>query len=49
MFTGSKDVVNVGLRQGKTYVKIHTPKVAAYYDNNEQLYLAPNLKMGTLT
>ncbi len=35
--------------KGKTYVKIHTPKVAAYYDNNEQLYLAPNLKMGTLT
>ncbi len=49
MFTGSKYVVNVGLRQGKTYVKIQTPKVAAYYENNEQLYLAPNLKMGTLT
>ncbi len=31
------------------YVKIHTPEVIAYHDNNEQLYLAPNLKMGTLT
>ncbi len=41
--------MNVGLLQGNTYVKIHTPKVAAYHDNNEQLYLAPNLKMGTLT
>ncbi len=49
MFYRLKDVVNVGLRQGKTYVKIHTPKVAAYYDNSEQLYPAPNLKMGTLT
>ncbi len=29
--------------------KIHAPKVAAYHDNNEQLYLAPNLKMCTLT
>ncbi len=27
----------------------HTPEVIAYHDNNEQLYLAPNLKMCTLT
>ncbi len=33
----------------QTYVKIHTPEVVAYHDNNEQLYLAPNLKMCTLT
>ncbi|KAF4103555.1 hypothetical protein G5714_016438 [Onychostoma macrolepis] len=38
-----KDVVNVGFWQGNTYVKIHTPEVVAYHDNNEQLYLAPNL------
>ncbi len=38
--------MNVGLRQGKTYVKIHAPKVAAYYDNNEQLYPGPKLKDG---
>ncbi len=44
-----KDVVNVGFWQGNTYVKIHTPEVVAYHDNNEQLYLAPNLNMGTLT
>ncbi len=44
-----KDVVNVGFWQGNTYVKIHTPEVIAYHDNNEQLYLAPNLKMGMLT
>ncbi len=41
--------MNVGFWQGNTYVKIHTPKVVAYHDNNEQLYLAPNLKMCTLT
>ncbi len=35
-----KDVVNVGFWQGNTYVKIHTPEVIAYHDNNEQLYLA---------
>ncbi len=28
--------------------KIHTPEVVAYHDNNEQLYLAPNLKICTL-
>ncbi len=39
----------MGFWQGNTYVKIHTPKVVAYHDNNEQLYLAPNLKMCTLT
>ncbi len=44
-----KDVVNVGFWQGNTYVKIHTPEVVAYHDNNEQLYLAPNLRMCTLT
>ncbi len=43
-----KDVVNVGFWQGNTYVKIHTPEVSAYHDNNEQLYLASNLKMCTL-
>ncbi len=46
---GYKDVVNVGFWQGNTYVKIHTPEVVAYHDSNEQLYLAPNLKMCTLT
>ncbi len=30
-----KDVVNVGFWQGNTYVKIHTPEVVAYHDNNE--------------
>ncbi len=40
-----KDVVNVRFWQGNAYVKIHTPEVIAYHDNNEQLYLAPNLKM----
>ncbi len=44
-----KDIVNVGFWQGNTYVKIHTPEVAAYHDHNEQLYLAPNLKMCILT
>ncbi len=44
-----KDVVNVGFWQGNTYIKIHTPEVIAYNDNNEQLYLAPNLKIFTLT
>ncbi len=39
----------MGFWQGNTYVKIHTPKVIAYHDNNEQLYLAPNLKMCALT
>jgi len=44
-----KDVVNVGFWPGNTYVKIHTPEFVAYHDNNAQLYLAPNLKMFTLT
>ncbi len=44
-----KDVVNVGFWQGNTYVKIHTPEVIAYHDNNEQLYLVPNLRMCTRT
>ncbi len=41
--------MNVGFWQGNTYVKIHTPEVVAYHDSNEQLYLAPKLKMCTLT
>ncbi len=44
-----KDVVNVVFWQGNTYVKIHTPEVVAYHDNNEQLYLVPNLRMCTRT
>ncbi len=40
-------VVDVVFWQGNTYVKIHTPEVIAYHDNNEQFYLAPNLKMCT--
>ncbi len=44
-----KDIVNVGCWQRNTYVKIHTPEVVAYHDNHEQLYVAPNLKMCTLT
>ncbi len=39
----------MGFWQGNTYVKIHTPEGIAYHDNNEQLYLAPNLKTCTLT
>ncbi len=30
-------------------IEIHTPEVVAYHDNNEQLYLAPNLRICTLT
>ncbi len=30
-----EDDVNVGFWQGKTYVKIQTPEVDAYHDNNE--------------
>ncbi len=41
--------MNVGFWQGNTYVKIHTPEVVAYHDKNEQLYLAPNLRMCTRT
>ncbi len=44
-----KDVVNGGFCKGNTYVKSHTPEVIAYHDNNEQLYLAPNLKICMLT
>lgn len=44
-----KDVVNVGFWQGATHVKIHTPEMVTYHDSNEQLYLAPNLRMCTLT
>ncbi len=38
----------MGFWQGNTYVKIHAPEVVAYHNYNEQLYLAPNLKMCTL-
>ncbi len=41
--------MNVGFWQGNTNVKSHTCEVVAYNDNNEQLYLAPNLKMCMLT
>lgn len=44
-----KDVVNVGFWQGNTHIRIHTPDVVAYHDSNEKLYLAPNLRMCTLT
>ncbi len=44
-----KDIVNVGFWQGNTHIKIHTPDVVAYHDSNTQLYLAPNLRMCTLT
>ncbi len=30
-----KDIVNQRFWQGNTYVKIHTPEVVAYHDNNE--------------
>ncbi len=49
MFIRVKNVVSVGFWQGNTYVKIRTPEVVAYHDNNELLYLAPNLKMCMLT
>ncbi len=29
--------------------KLHTPEIFVYHNNNEQLYLAPHLKMCTLT
>lgn len=44
-----KDIVNVGFWQGNTHIRIHTPDVVAYHDSNPQLYLAPNLRMCTLT
>lgn len=44
-----KNVVNVGFRQGDMHVKIHTSEMVAYHDSNEELYLAPNLRMCTLT
>lgn len=44
-----KDIVNVGFWQGNTSIRIHTPDVVAYHDSNPQLYLAPNLRMCTLT
>ncbi|ROJ25355.1 Retrovirus-related Pol polyprotein from transposon 412 [Anabarilius grahami] len=44
-----KDVVNVGFWKDNTHIKIHTPDMVAYHDSNPQLYLAPNLRMCTLT
>ncbi|RXN21997.1 pumilio -like protein [Labeo rohita] len=44
-----KDIVNVGFWQGNTHIMINTPDVVAYHDSNPQLYLAPNLRMCTLT
>ncbi|RXN38039.1 GTPase IMAP family member 7 [Labeo rohita] len=44
-----KDIVNVGFWQGNTHITINTPDVVAYHDSNPQLYLAPNLRMCTLT
>ncbi|RXN11098.1 pumilio -like protein [Labeo rohita] len=44
-----KDIVNVGFWQGSTHITINTPDVVAYHDSNPQLYLAPNLRMCTLT
>ncbi|RXN08064.1 pumilio -like protein [Labeo rohita] len=44
-----KDIVNVGFWQGNTHITINTPDVVAYRDSNPQLYLAPNLRMCTLT
>lgn len=44
-----KDVVNVGSWQGDVHVKVQTPSLVAYHDNNPDLYLAPNTRMCTLT
>ncbi|XP_042620633.1 uncharacterized protein LOC122146384 [Cyprinus carpio] len=44
-----KDIVNVGFWQGNTHIGIHTPVMVAYHDSNPQLYLAPNVRMCTLT
>ena len=38
-----KDVVNVGIWQSETHVKVHTPTVVAYHDSSPDLYLVPNL------
>ena len=44
-----KDVINVGFWKGDSHVKVHSPSVIAYHDSNPDLYLAPNLRMCTLT
>ena len=44
-----KTVLNVGLWHDSTHVKIVTPPVVAYQENNPDLYLTPNLSMCTLT
>ncbi|KAL1249523.1 hypothetical protein QQF64_020528 [Cirrhinus molitorella] len=44
-----KDLVSVGFWQGSTHLRIQTPSIVAYHDSNDQLYLAPNLRMCTLT
>lgn len=44
-----KDVINVGAWYGETHMKIQTPDIVAYHDSNPELYLAPNLRMCTLT
>ncbi|KAL1248034.1 hypothetical protein QQF64_023410 [Cirrhinus molitorella] len=44
-----KDMVNVGFWQDSTHLRIQTPDIVAYHDSNDQLYLAPNLRMCTLT
>lgn len=44
-----KDVVNVEIWKDDANVKIHTPSIVAYHDKNPDLYLAPNLRMCTLT
>ena len=44
-----KMVLNVGFWCDSTHVKIATPPVVAYQENNPDFYLTPNLLMCTLT
>ena len=44
-----KSVVNVGIWQGDTHVRVQTPPVVAYHDSSPELYLVPNLRMCTVT
>lgn len=44
-----KTVLNVGFWRDSTHVKIATPPVVAYQENNPDFYLTPNLLMCTLT
>ncbi|XP_049320128.1 uncharacterized protein LOC125781104 [Astyanax mexicanus] len=44
-----KEVVNVGFWQKEAHIKIQTPTLVAYQDSNPGLYLAPNLRMCTLS